>query len=172
MRYLLISAYLFCISYDVQANWRNYFKNTHYMTKTKSTTKHYKHSVYFTLESLFPDNKSTPLYDRDLTQMPDDWKTEPPWFEEKWKWCVGNRSIKNLAGRARKINEKNISRHLKKKIKWEKRYNWTYFEVPINKSSYGRKPNIYLLYKSLLGGWKHNDIQQYWNVRLPNDGLI
>jgi hypothetical protein len=139
------------------------------MTRTKSTTKHYKHSVYYTLESLYPTN-ATESIDMDMRRDPD--SGVPDFIRNEYKWMMGNRSIFNAIGRARKAKEYNITKFLKKRYKWQKRFNWTYLEIPLNKSTYGRKPNFYLLYKSLLGGWKHNDLQQFWNVRLPGDGLL
>lgn len=166
---LLLSAYILYISHEVAGNWRNYFKNTDYMTRTKSTTKHYKQRAFYTLDSLYTTN-CTELIDMDLTQEPD--SGVPDWIKDEYKWMLGNRSIFNKIGRERKAKEYNLSKQVLKKYKWEKRFNWTYFKVPVNKSTYGKKPNVYLLYKSLLGGWKHNDLQQFWNVRLPGDGLI
>lgn len=157
---------------DVAGNWRNYFKNTRYMTKTKSTTKHYKYKAYYTLESLYPTNV-TDVIQMDLTQDPDSEDSQIPMETgNEYKWLVANRSIFNKLGRSRKA--KKVSEHWKrvKQYKWEKRFNWTYCKVPVDKETYGKKPNIYLLYKSLLGGWKHNDLQQFWNIRLPNDGMI
>lgn len=152
-------------------NWRNYFKNTHYMTKTKSTTKHYKFKAYYTLESLFPTNV-TDIIEMDITQDPDDSEDMVTEHPDARKWLLGNRTLNNARARARKAKARNETRFLQKKYKWEKRFNWTYCKVDVNKETYGKKPNVYLLYKSLLGGWKHNDLQQFWNVRLPNDGLM
>lgn len=123
---------------------------------------------------MFPElvakNRTTSMYEMDMTQTPEG--GIPKHLQEKVQWVIGNRSRFNKEGRARKAKAKQELKEMKKRVKWQTRYNWTYFEVPINKSTYGKVPNMYLLYKSLLGGWKHNDLQQYWNVRLPNDGLI